>query len=342
MKALVKDGAGASFALLEVPEPVPGPDDVVVRVDSVGVCGTDQHILHDVYPHADPLIPGHEFVGEIAAVGAGVKGWSSGDRVVSELHTGACLDCPLCRSGNPQICPQKRALGTWTDGAYAEFVRVPAWLLHRPPPSTDDHQATLIEPAACALHGILERGRLEPGERVLVVGHGPIGILSAQIAATAGAGLVVISGTSRRSTVRLDAARNLGFVVIDSLTEDLDGRVKDLTTGEGFDLAIETAGTEVALAQSIFAVRRGGRVTVLGLSGKSEAIFPWDTALVNDLDLVFSFSSRASSWEHVIDLIANGKIGGDDMISHVLPLAEWKAGYDAIDRGQAVKVVLRP
>ncbi len=342
MRALLKRGEGSNFELQERPDPHPGPEDVIVRVHAVGVCGTDEHILHDVYPHADPLIPGHEFVGEIVSLGEQVQGWREGERVVSELHTGACLQCARCRSGNPQICPHKRALGTWTDGAYAELVRVPAWLLHHAPPGVDNPHATLIEPAACALHGILERGTLNPDESVLIVGHGPIGLLSAQVAAANGASFVAVSGTSRRGTLRLEAARSMGFAVIDSTTDDFDDCVTDLTSGDGFDLAIETAGTDLALAQCIAAVHSGGRVTVLGLSGQPEVRFPWDTALVKDLDLTFSFSSKASSWEQVIGLATDHRIGEESMITHVLDLEDWREGYDAIEHGQAVKVVLRP
>src|SRR3954447_20702626 len=182
MKALVKRIGEPALSLADVPDPKPGAGEVEIAVDAVGICGTDVHILHDVYPHADPLIPGHELVGRIVGVGDGVEEWSVDDRVVAELHTGACLTCDLCRSGNPQICPHKRALGTWTDGAFAERVVIPAWLLHRAPEGLGDPIASLIEPAACSWHGLMERGRVERGDHVLVVGHGPIGLLCAQIA----------------------------------------------------------------------------------------------------------------------------------------------------------------
>jgi len=342
MRALVKHGAQPRLALEDVERPRPGPGEVVVDVDAVGICGTDVHILHDVYAHADPLIPGHELVGRIAALGEGVEGFAPGDRVVSELHTGADRDCEICRSGNPQICPRKRALGTWVDGAFAEQVRLPAWLLHRVPDGLSDIAAALVEPAACSLHGMLERGRIDAGDSVLIAGHGPIGLLGAQIAQAAGAGLVIISGRSRKGIARLDAARSLGAEVIDSDHEDVAQRVAQLTGGRGVDIAVETAGAQAALWDCIGACRPGGRVVVLGLCGQPTVAFPWDLALVRDLDITFSFSSKASSWERALELAAAGRLGGESLVTHRFALADWEDAFAATAGGAAVKVVLQP
>lgn len=341
MRVLVKHDSEPVLALEERPDPEPAAGEVVVDVSAVGICGTDLHILHDVYPHADPLVPGHELVGRIAAVGDGVEGWSTGDRVVSELHTGADRTCDICRSGNPQICPHKRALGTWTDGAFAERVRLPAWLLHAVPEGLSDRAATLVEPAACSLHGVLERGRIEEGDRVLVAGHGPIGLLAAQVARAAGAAQVIVTGRSRKGTVRLDAARAAGFDVIDTDRDATADRVRDLTSGRGVDVAVETAGAQAALWDCVAACRPGGRVVVLGLGGESVA-FPWDMALVRDLDVAFSFSSKRSSWKQVLALTAAGRLGGEPMVTHNYGLDEWRDAFDAAQSGHAIKVVLEP
>lgn len=342
MRALVKRADGPLLELVEVPDPEPGPAEVLVEISSVGICGTDVHILHDVYPHADPLIPGHELVGRVVDVGIDVEGWSHGDRVVSELHTGADRDCPICRSGNPQICPSKRALGTWVDGAFAELVKLPAWLLHRVPPELSDVAATLVEPAACCLHGMLERGRVSEGDAVLVAGHGPMGLLCAQIALAAGASRVVVTGRSRKGTVRLDAARALGLDVIDSDRESVSERVLELTDGRGVDVAVETAGAEQALWDCLGAACPGGRVVVLGLVGRRSVEFPWDLALVRDLDVHFSFSSKDSSWRRVLELAAAGRLGGEELVTHRFSLQDWEAAFEATSNGQAVKVVLEP
>jgi L-iditol 2-dehydrogenase len=342
VRALVKREPGAPPAIEQRPDPAPAADEALVAIRAVGVCGTDLHILEDVYEHASPLIPGHEFAGEIVAVGSEAKSWKLGERVVGELHVGACLRCAICRSGNPQICPQKRALGTWTDGAFAELMAIPAWLLHRAPRELSDAAATLIEPAACAWHALFERSHLHPGERVLVLGHGPIGLLSAHLAAQAGAGQVILVGRSRRGTARLDCARALGYEVLDADAEDVERRVAELTGGSGVDLAVETAGAESSLAHCVNCCRRGGRVVVLGLSGRPTVALPWDRCVQYDLTLTFSFSSRSSSWEAVLEGSRAGSLPAAALITDVLALAEWERGFEAIRAGRAVKVVLRP
>ncbi len=342
MRALVKRGQGPVLSLEKRPDPVPDAGEVLIAVRAVGICGTDLHILEDVYPHADPLIPGHEFAGEIVGLGAGVEEWAIGDRVVGELHVGSCRTCELCSSGNPQICESKRALGTWTDGAFAELLALPSWLLHRIPQGVSYPAATLVEPAACAWHGMLERSRMNPGDRVLVVGHGPIGLLSAQIALARGASQVILVGRSRRGGTRLDAARALGVEVLDASTEDIDARVSELTGGRGVDLAVETAGTETSVASCVGGCRRGGRIAALGLCGLAAVPIPWDRAVVQDLDVAFSFSSTASSWEGVLGLTRAGSLACESLITHTLSLEDWVAGFEAVRSGQAVKVVLTP
>jgi len=342
VRALLKREPGVAPLVEERPDPLPAADEVLVAVGAVGVCGTDLHILDDVYGHASPLIPGHEFAGEIVGLGAEVTSWELGERVIGELHVGACHACAICRSGNPQICPHKRALGTWTDGAFAELLAIPAWLLHRTPEQLPDPAATLIEPAACAWHGLFERSHLDPGERVLVLGHGPMGLLCAHLAAGAGAGQVIVVGRSRRGTVRLDCARALGYDVLDADTQDVEREVTELTGGLGVDLAVETAGAEQSLSLCVRCCRRGGRVVVLGLSGRSSVPLPWDRAVQHDLTLAFSFSSRRSSWEAMLDPARAGALPAAELITDTLGLEEWEQGFEAIRVGRAVKVVLRP
>jgi L-iditol 2-dehydrogenase len=342
MRALVKHEPGQEPTIEERADPEPAADEVLVAIHAVGVCGTDLHILEDVYEHASPLIPGHEFAGEIVGLGARVKSWELGARVVGELHVGACHACAVCRSGNPQICPHKRALGTWTDGAFAELMAIPAWLLHRTPESLSNAAATLIEPAACAWHGLFERSHLDAGDRVLVLGHGPVGLLSAHLAAAAGASQVIVVGRSRRGTTRLDCARALGWDVLDADTQDVESEIAELTDGLGVDLAVETAGAEQSLSLCVRCARRGGRVVILGLSGRPDVPLPWDRAVQYDLTLAFSFSSRASSWEAVLDPTRASALPAAALVTDVVGLSEWEQGLQAIRAGRAVKVVLAP
>jgi L-iditol 2-dehydrogenase len=262
--------------------------------------------------------------------------------VVGEPHVGSCRQCALCRSGNPQICPHKRALGTWTDGAFAELVRIPAWLLHRVPARISDPAATLIEPLACVWHGLFERSELHVADRVLIIGHGPIGLLSAHLATRAGASEVIVVGRSGRGRARLEAARALGCEVLDADSEDIERRVAELTDGDGVELVVESAGAASSLTLAVDCARRGGRIVVLGLSGLPAASLPWDRAVQSDLTLAFSFSSRASSREAAIEVAGEAMFPGEALITDTIDLGEWARGLEEIRSGRAVKAVLRP
>lgn len=341
MRALIKPARGIRPQVEAVADPRPGEGEALVAVHAVGICGTDMHIFDDVYPHAEPLIPGHEFAGEVLEPADGVEGWNPGARVVGELHVGACLRCELCRSGNPQICASKRALGTWTDGAFAELMAIPAWLLHAIPDSVSYELATLIEPAACAWHALLERSRIEPGDIVLIVGHGPLGLLSAHVARFARAGNVILVGRSSRGVARLEHARALGFETLDAASENVEQRVAELTGGRGVDLAVEAAGSQASLDMCVRCCRRGGRVAVLGVSEMPGVAFPWNVALQHDLTLAFSFSSRASSWDGALEMARQGALP-PSILTDVVELEDWQAGLAAARSGDAVKVLIRP
>jgi len=342
MRALVKRARATAPRLEQRCDPQPAAGEALVAVRATGVCGTDLHIFDDAYPHAEPLIPGHEFAGEIVSIEPpDVEGWKPGDRVVGELHVGACRTCELCISGNPQICPAKRALGTWTDGAFAELLSIPAWLLHGIPASVSYPLATLVEPTACAWHALRERSHIDPGDQVLVVGHGPLGLLCAQVARFAGAGRVILVGRSTRGTARLDCARTLGIEVLDAASEDIEARVAQLTAGRGVDLAVEAAGSEASLNTCLACCRRGGRIAVLGVSGHPRAALRWDLALQHDLTIAFSFSSRASSWEGALEMLRAGALP-PTFVTHVIGLDDWSVGLEAACSGVAVKVVLTP
>jgi threonine dehydrogenase-like Zn-dependent dehydrogenase len=203
MKAIVKYNKGDSFTeLREVTRPVIDSEEVLIEVKAAGICGTDIHIIHDEFKYSAPVTMGHEFSGEIVEVGEKVKEWKVGERVVSEPHTGACRVCRLCRTGNPQICSKKRPIGSGTDGAFAEYVKVPSWLLHRIPEEVSFEEAALTEPVAICVHCILEKTGIEAGDFIATLGPGPIGLLAAQVVKSAGASCVLISGISRDTKTR--------------------------------------------------------------------------------------------------------------------------------------------
>ena len=344
MIALVKAERGSGhLELRDVPVPKIEADEVLIRVCACGICGSDLKIQDDHHPYTPPVVIGHEFAGEIVEVGASVKGWAVGERVVSEQHTHACGRCRQCLTGNAFACASKRAPGYFIDGAFAKFIKVPAWLLHRVPDNLNFVEAAFTEPSAVAAHGLLDRTGVSPEDVVLVLGCGPIGLVAAQMAQAAGAAKVIITGVERDEQARLPKARELGIdCVVNGERADLAARVADLTGGEGADVVVELSGSPQAIAQSFRLARRLGRVGIIGQPPSDEIAIPYREALFRALTVSFSYSSRYTSWERVLSLFARGAIRPAQFVTHVLPLAEWERGFELSRSGEAVKVVLEP
>jgi L-iditol 2-dehydrogenase len=263
--------------------------------------------------------------------------------VVSEQHTHACGHCRQCLTGNAFACASKRAPGYFEDGAFTKFIKVPDWLLHRIPDNINYIEAAFSEPSAVAAHGMLERTVIAPEDVVLVLGCGPIGIVAAKMAQVAGASKVILTGIDRDEKARLPKARELGIDhVVNVAQEDVTRIVEELTGGEGADVVIELAGAIPAIQQAFRLTRRLGRVGIIGQPPTDEVQIPYREALFRALTVVFSYSSKYTSWERVLSLFERGAIQPADFITHVLPLEKWKQGYELSRNGEAVKVVLEP
>ncbi|MEN6533922.1 MAG: alcohol dehydrogenase catalytic domain-containing protein [Bryobacteraceae bacterium] len=344
MQALVKTQKGVGFLeLCEVPEPVPGPGEVLIKVKTCGICGTDVHVFYDKFPYWPPVILGHEFAGEVVAAGPGAGMFEIGSRVVGEPHTQACGHCYLCRTGNIQICPTKRSPGWGIDGAFAEYLKMPEKLLHRIPDSMSYDTAAVVEPAANAVTDVIERAHAMAGEFVVVLGPGPIGLLAGLAAKAAGARHVVMAGTTSDEAVRLAKARSLGFeTVVNVQKENLVEIVSDLTGGIGADLVVECSGAAPSIASTVDLVRKKGRICVIGLTGKDNISFPWDKAAFRVCDIIFNLSTSYTSWDRTIHLIASGRMPAGEVISHRMPLTDWQLAFKEIEAQRALKVLLLP
>jgi L-iditol 2-dehydrogenase len=344
MKALVKTQKGKGFVeLLDVPEPVAGPGEVLIEVKACGICGTDVHVLHDEFPYWPPVILGHEFSGEIVELGPGASLNKVGDRVVGEPHTQACGQCYLCRTGNIQICKSKRSPGWGIDGAFAKYLKMPEKLLHRIPGNVSLDTAAVVEPAANTVHDVIERAKIEAGDFVVVVGPGPIGLLAGMTARAGGARRVVVIGTKQDEAVRLAKAREIGFdTLIAGGDQDTVEAVTEMTGGIGADLVVECSGSAPGIASAIDLVRKKGRICAIGLTGKSTIPFPWDKAAFKVCDLFFNLSTSYTSWDRTINLVAAGMLPIDKVISHRMPLSEWEQAIAEIDAQRALKVLLIP
>ena len=344
MKALVKTAKGpGNLELRDVPVPAPGPGEVLLKVLAAGVCGTDIHVRDDTFPYWPPVILGHEFCGRVEQLAEGVTLVEEGDRVVGEPHTKACGHCPLCRTGNIQICPDKRSPGWGIDGAMAEFMVMPEHLLHKLPDEVGDAVGAAIEPTANAVHDVLERAGVEGGDFVVVIGPGPIGLLAAMTARAAGARDVLIVGTDTDEAVRLPKGRELGFHHVVNVQKDDPARiVADLTAGAGADLVVECSGSQGGIASTVSLVRKKGRICAIGLTGTDTIEFPYKAASFKVCDVHFCLSTSYTSWEKSIRMVAAGLIDVEKIITHRSPLDEWASVFEEIDNQRAIKAVLIP
>ena len=325
--AKLAPGVG-NVALAERPEPVAAPGHVVLDVTGAGICGTDLHIHDDEYDSAPPMTMGHEISGVVGEVGAGVDASWRGARVVTETFFSTCGACAFCGSGRPNLCPERRSLGTHVDGGFAPRVATPVANLHRIPDGLDGHVAAMAEPLACVCHSLLDPARVEDGDAVLVVGPGPIGLLAAQVARASG-GRVHVRGTPR-DAVRLAAAESLGFET--STTED-----GPLTA----DVVVECSGAGAGMAFGLESARRGGRYVQMGLAGK-DVTLPFDLVCYRELDVSAGFASTPASWLRAVSLIESGAVDLAPLLSEVVPLAEWERAFAATRAGDGIKYVLAP
>lgn len=343
MKAVVKYREGKGFVeLRDVPVPSAGPGEVRIKVEYAGVCASDLHILnYDIaITIKPPVTMGHEFSGVIDQVGPGVQGWREGERVVSETSYEICGTCRYCRSGFYNLCPGRRVLGYWHDGAFAPRTVVPAHRLHRLPPEITFQQGALIEPTACVVHGVCELIEIRSADVVLVTGPGAIGLTAAQIAKAAGA-TVIVSGTAE-DRGRLETAARLGAdATVDVSAQDLGTRVNELTSGEGVDVVIECSGSERAIRSGIDAVRKQGQFLQLGLRGQGIQL-QFDTLVYKEIRVVGALSSRGVSWKKAIELIRDGKVKPQALVSTPRRLDDWQEAFRAHEEKRELKILFRP
>jgi L-iditol 2-dehydrogenase len=341
MQALVKTMKGKGFIeIKDVPVPTIGDYEVLIDVKACGICGTDLHIYHDEFPYYPPVILGHEFSGSISAIGRNVQGWAVGDRVVGEPHTMACGVCALCRTGNRQICLQKRSPGWGIDGAFAPLMRWPEpALLHRIPDTLDFPAAALTEPLANVVTDVILPQTVMAGDVVAVAGPGPIGIMAALVAKYAGASTVIMIGVNNDEEMRLSLCRTLSAIdhVVNVQKEDIAVLVDDVTSGRGVDLFIEASGAAAAMKTGAQIVRKLGTVTAIGLTGKSSVEFPYDAFMKKSVRYLFNLSTRYESWDRAIRILDNGLIPHERLISHRGSLGQWKDFFDALLAQKALK-----
>lgn len=326
-----------SVELRSISPPAIEADDVLLRVQNVGVCGSDLHQWtgDHSWPVRYPVVLGHEFSGTIEAIGPSVAGWEVGDRVVSE--TAAIIDTasPMTRAGRYNLDPARKGFGYGVDGAMTQFVRVPARILHRVPEGLAMEHACLTEPCCVAYNAVVKNGAIEPGDRVVVLGPGTIGILCAAMARLAGAEVAIVGLEQDRK--RLQIAQQYGCepVVGDCR---LWARDRD---GLGCDGVIDAAGVSVTLRAALDLVRPGGWISKVGW-GPDPLDFSLDPLVQKNVRLQGSFSHYWTIWERVLALLASGQLDVRPILGGTWPLEQWHEAFTAMHDGEVVKAVLQP
>ena len=342
MKAVQFRGAhDIVFGDVETPEPAHG--EVLIRVRNTGICGTDVEIAEGTQPYYTmglarfPIIPGHEWSGEVAALGSGVDRFTIGDHVVGECSIG-CGQCAVCFAGNYHRCPNLKETGILNlNGGFAEYMSFPAMFLHKLPADIPLETACLVEPTAVAYNGV-RHTEVTPSDYVAIIGDGPIGLLSLLIAQTFGAKKVVLVGATPD---RLAKAAKLGAdTVIDANENDVLVKLREAGNGSLPDALIEATGNAKAMEQAVYFVRSGGRITMLGIFGGRKAAIDLDQLVIREITLRGRLGSPGV-WPAVIQLIASGRIDPSVIISHRIPLSDFSKGIDMVRNRKAgvVKVV---
>lgn len=326
-----------SVELREFERPVPGPDDVILAVEAVGVCGSDLHQWTSSHSWQVnyPVVLGHEFGGIIAELGSAVKKWKEGDRVVSETAAVINPDNPMSRAGLYNLDPDRKGFGYGVNGAMTRYVRVPSRCLHRVPAGLPMEFAALTEPCCVAFNAVIQNGRITPGDRVIVLGPGPIGILCAAMARLAGAEVALVG--LERDRVRLEIARRYGCEVI---VGDATAWAKE-RDGLGVDGVIDAAGVSITLKTALELTRPNGWISKVGW-GPQPLGFSLDPLVHKNLTLQGSFSHNWPIWERVLALLASGRLDLKPVVGGIWTLEEWHEAFEKMHSGAIVKAVLRP
>jgi L-iditol 2-dehydrogenase len=328
--------------LRDVAVPEIGDTDVLLRVGAVSVCGSDVHQAYNTHswPVNVPVVLGHEFGGTVARAGRAVKDFREGDRVVSETAAEVCGACMLCRTGRYNLCPTRKGFGYGVDGAMASYVKVPARCLHHIPDSLPFELACLAEPHAVAYHAMCVNSTIHPGDLVVVLGPGPIGLLCARMAALAGADPLIVVGLSG-DAARLETARRLGAThVVNVERENLDDVVRGLNP-LGADLVCDASGASRPLDVALALVRPDGQVTKVGWSPDLVPV-NINPLVQKNVRLQGSFSHNYPVWERVIHLLDRRRTLPDAIVGLTSPLADWREAFAAMHEGRVIKSVLVP
>jgi len=346
MKAVVKTKREPGIEVLDVKVPEVGESDILVRVLAGSLCGSDVHV-YEWTPNYEwmplPVILGHEFAGEVFEVGSKVKTVAVGDRITA-MPAMACGSCPLCQVGRGDACSNRLGLGLSTNGAFAEYVRLTAAAnTFKLPEGLSYEAASLCEPLCVALRAV-DLSNIKVGQTAVVLGPGPIGLLTLQLLKAAGAGLVMVAGTAADAR-RLEIAQRLGAdIIINVDSEDLLSKVTEVIGrdfGSGLDFVFEATGNPVSVTQAVGMVRRGGKVVLIGIH-PAPAEFNTTDLVRSSKSIIGAYGYDAEMWRRALFLLSSGRIKVEPMITHRIPFSNAKEGFELAISREAAKVLFIP
>lgn len=322
--------------LIDVEEPAPGPDEVVVEVDYAGLCGSDAGIykFKGAYERVTmPTVIGHEYTGRVVDVGDRVSEFEVGDQV-AEMPIQGCGECYHCRTGEPNVCIDAVITGVDRHGAYRSQLAVSADALIHIPDGLDPRHAALVEPTSIGTRAVIRNSRVRAGSDVLVEGPGPIGLLTAQVARAQG-GDVVVSGVGRDADHRLPLAEDLGFETLNVAEDDVEAVREQRTGGIGYDVVFDTTGHPSGLTTAVEEARKGGQIVVIGQTDEVEMAY---SPLVRaELDVQCSYASVYEDFENALDLIDSGDVDLEPMIDERFSLLNADEAFETFLEGGTTK-----
>lgn len=327
-----------AMQLIDRPQPTPTENEVLVEVKYAGLCGSDAGIykFKPAFERMNlPTVIGHEYAGRVVETGADVSSYNIGDHVV-ERPIRPCGDCYQCQIGEENICQNTALTGIDHDGAYEKFIAVPVDVLHPVPNDIPLNHAAIAEPTAIAVRAVTKNSRVGPGDRVLVEGPGPIGLLTAQIADAQG-GDVVISGVGRDANYRLPLARKLGFEIINAGEDDLESVRRNKTDGAGYDVIFDTTGHSSGLTTAVEEVRKGGQVVLVGQTGETTMAY---TPLVrSEIDIQCTYGALFDDFERAFRIIQSGDVDAETFIDDRFSLLDAEEAFEAFLASETAKPV---
>ena len=340
MQTLSKLGPEPGFVMAEVPIPHIGPTDVLIRVEKVGVCGTDFHIYSwDKWAQnriKPPLVVGHEFMGRVEAIGSAVRSVVVGDRVSAEGHI-ADLTCVLCRTGQAHICEHVKIIGVDCPGAFAEFIAMPEYNVWKLDAAIPDEFAAVFDPLGNAVHTVMAAG--VSTKSVAITGVGSIGLMAIPVARAAGASSVFAIDVN---PAKLELAKRLGAdETFDARQPDLVDEIKRRTNGDGVEVLLEMSGSGSAIDAGLQMVRNGGTAALLGIPSDTININLAERIIFKGLT-VLGINGRTmfETWYQTQALVKGGRVDLRPIITHILPFREFDHAFDLMRSGEAAKIVL--